>query len=262
MDSKPTGHIVLWEGASLVQVKSHYTEFPRSQSGGGKRNKVSGFSRASRKRMMVLLNSLQEEALRKAKLITLTYHRNEITTENLKSNFKAFAQSIRRHRPNASAVWKLEYQQRGSPHYHLLFFGRRIQHTWLAERWNSIAEPGDHEHLQAGTRIESCYHARNVGSYLTKYLGKVEEGGNVRTGIRHWGVINKAALPIATRRVIPCGGALAREVIQREYAKRSLGECGGSVGGVDLFFTNNGGARAFVDSIAGRAEVMEEWGQD
>lgn len=256
MKDPPTGHIVVYRGASLVQVFSHYTRFKHNRGSGGRRGEIGGFSPASRKRMMTLLNSIRESALRDSKLITLTYHRNEIPTNDIKKNFKSFRERLRRHHPEGSGIWKIERQKRGSPHFHILWFGRFICKDWIAEAWNQIAEPNDRFHLAAGTQIESARHADCVGRYLTKYLGKLDSGQEAELrplhGLRYWGVIGRAKLPVAPVEIIPLTGSAAREIIEHECAARSLGPCGSYVASVDLYQRGAGDNERWVNRVKSR----------
>lgn len=257
MRDPPTGHIIIHEGASLIQVFSHYTKFPRGHTGGGVRGEISGFSMASRKRMMIALNKIRESALRNSKLITLTYHRNEIPADKIKQDFKSFRERLRRNHPQGSGIWKLEQQKRGSPHFHILWFGGFICKDWVARSWNEIAEPGDNSHLAAGTQVESARHADCVGRYLTKYLGKPtsETAPNVRAlhGLRYWGFINRAGIPYATTRIIPLSGNAAREIIEFEYAARSLGDRGSTVECVNLFQPGARGNEQWLHRLKSRS---------
>ena len=259
-DPPATGHIVIYDEGSLIVVHSHYTKFKKDQVGGGKRGSCRGFSQASRKRMMILLNKLKESELRKSNLITLTYHRDYVKPTEIKKNFESFRSAFRRNYSKHSAVWKLELQRRGSPHYHLLQFGGYVCHRWVARTWNRIAEPEDSKHLHAGTRVERCEHASNVGRYLTKYLAKVEEGKSVHLyeGMRFWGVINRKSLPFSSSRVIRCHTNEAREIIEREYTKRSLGTGGAIVGSVHLFERGARGVKQWIDMSLPRSGDSDE----
>jgi hypothetical protein len=79
-------------------------------------------------------------------------------------------------------IWREEFQRRGAPHFHILLtFSRPPAYgqfkRWLSHTWNDIAEPGDAQHLAAGTNVERIRVDGQGGvlklvRYLAKYLGK------------------------------------------------------------------------------------------
>lgn len=108
------------------------------------------------------------------------------------------------------AVWRLESQRRGAPHYHLLLWMKLSQEDvqtqlvfreWIAETWFEVVGSGDDKHLKAGTSCElvkdESGHQGVIG-YLGKYLGKdsVHPGSQVfKSPVgRYWGVWNKKKL--------------------------------------------------------------------
>jgi hypothetical protein len=92
------------------------------------------------------------------------------------------------------ALWKLELQRRGAPHYHLFmarpngvsggrYYGLRFE-AWLSQVWAGIVEHPDPEqrrrHLAAGTRVDPsdalrCKDPRRLAVYFTAH-GKASAG--------------------------------------------------------------------------------------
>lgn len=81
------------------------------------------------------------------------------------------------------AVWRLEAQRRGAPHYHVLLWhnygdGKKVIRDfrkWCSECWYRVVGSGDVRHLKAGTQvkvIDSGEMLNGVMRYLGKYLGK------------------------------------------------------------------------------------------
>jgi len=113
--------------------------------------------------------------------------------------------------PFIGAIWRLEAQRRGAPHYHILLWHRmpemekaeRLEEFqgWLRKVWYRIVGSGDPEHLKHGveaTQITTKEAQRKVMIYLGKYLGK--DSVHPKSQVykypvgRHWGVWNKAEL--------------------------------------------------------------------
>lgn len=165
--------------------------------GGGVRGEITGFSRASRKRLLELAARLDVSGVIRPKFITLTM-RAIVPPAVAKRWLDSWFKRLRRLCPAASAIWRLEFQKRGSPHFHLLVFG--LPH-WdkleLQRAWGEIINES-----RPFTRIDAVRHGvRGVITYAAKYMGKVP---GVRSGLdnvtyltgRLWGVHNRAALPV------------------------------------------------------------------
>lgn len=90
---------------------------------GGVRGKVTSFSRASRRRMLNLVNSINKERAPLPTLVTLTSpsswpespHRWKEQLDNFRSRL------VRRY-GKVPVGWRLEYQRRGGLQFHLLVF--------------------------------------------------------------------------------------------------------------------------------------------
>jgi hypothetical protein len=119
-----------------------------------KRGCVSNFSGRSRKRMMETVAGLLTTAL--PLFVTLTYPESWPSEWNAwKFHLATFWKRVRRKWPNASALWKLEPQERGAPHFHLLIWGVEFMpHEWLAQAWYECCGMNDPAHLHAGMPLE------------------------------------------------------------------------------------------------------------
>lgn len=153
---------------------------------------------------MRFLSRLKVRKIR-ATFITLTFT-EVVSNEQAKKVFKRFAMRLRRKFSNASAVWRMEFQERGAIHFHLLAFNlpfwkqKELQQAWEActGEARSIAH------------IKLIHGARSVMAYVSKYIAKVDDRAaptsldNVsyqhvegKTVIgRFWGWINKELLPL------------------------------------------------------------------
>lgn len=171
-----------------------------------KREKVSGFSAASRRRLIDLLNRM-DDSWKRSTFVTLTFHLPP-TPKEAKAALKRFLERCREYFPEASAIWRMEYQpERGAIHFHLIFFNLpywpqfHLQDTWTecTDEVLSIA------HIKL-IRKYSTYMR-----YISKYVAKVDERSEVPSLVeasyqqkpsdlspgRFWGYHQKALLPIA-----------------------------------------------------------------
>lgn len=192
---------------------------PGRAVGGGKRAEITEFSKASRRRLMRLLNSVDRDRAALPYFVTLTYHRNWPKDRGgRKRHLDAFRKRLERKLGRFPAVWRLEFQKRGAPHYHLLLFlepgqvarefgqGRRELRrealsrlrcavSWL---WHEVAEPDSPEHFVAGTQVQEVRSWRGVNAYAAKYMAKLEKLDPSAAPIgRFWGLWRRDLLPIS-----------------------------------------------------------------
>lgn len=202
-----------YEG-SLVVMGAARQSRAASPVNDSKRGRVSSFSRRSRTRLMRLTASIRRRSLASALFVTLTYPaRWSADPARWKRDIDTFGKALRRAYPEASAVWRIEAQERGAPHYHLLVFGVSfIPYEWVAETWARVCEFSDADHLAAGTEVRACESGRKAVHYMSKYVAKVadEDHAEFRAGPlgpvvecpgRAWGIINRGYLPVSPVRV-------------------------------------------------------------
>lgn len=225
-----------------VQYRLQFTSQHRGMSP-GRRGAVAGLSYASKRRLRELVYSLQPTLLsrlvnrrlvRPASFVTLTWPledlpRNAEDPAWAKRCLKAWWKQLRRRYPDAWAVWVLEFQQNGNPHFHLVIrwgdpprnkAGWLALQAWVSESWAAVCAEGrgDPEgavlskHRQAGTNTRPL-DERITSASLTEYLAKA--GRDPRTGTadnavrelskaiqksarkhqgRWWGTLNRAAV--------------------------------------------------------------------
>ena len=195
--------IEYFEGSSVFKTTKG---MKCEQVGGGIRGGIKGFSKQSRYRLLLLIGKIKRSAALPM-FVTLTYPDQFPTVEQAKRDLKVFMQRMKRKFPDHGSIWKLEPQQRGAPHYHLLVWGVGYGELfdWVLNNWFEIAGQGDIKHFQfhAGVLpgsmpcVSEVRSWRGVWSYASKYLGKtfdVAEWGDKWTG-RFWGVVNSGNIP-------------------------------------------------------------------
>lgn len=175
----------------------------------GKRGNVTTFSKGSRTRLFDLFHRM--EVKRKPIFVTLTYGDEYPDARTAKKHLRALFERIRRKMDGlpVSAVWRLEFQVRGAPHFHIIFFDLPFicKLTWQYW-WEEIT--GTPEPF---TRVERVRSHKNLMAYVSKYVAKVEPAE--KTGFisltylhayiekygdnigRVWGVFQRQFLPMA-----------------------------------------------------------------
>lgn len=199
-------------GGSMVKLKG----YGGSGGGkGGKRDKVTFFSAASRRRLLQRLSSVDRGAALPL-FASLTYPGDDWPAdprrwhEHLESLYKRICRFF----PNCrvAIIWRLEPQKRGAPHFHLLIFGVKFLPYRLLGRWWSAIVGGGDVHAARCMRVERVRSWRGVMSYASKYLGKLGAGDRFETSAgevldevgRHWGVKGRANLPVTWVRYALC----------------------------------------------------------
>lgn len=172
--------------------------------GGGTRGRISGFSESSRRRLRELLHAIDRES--DALFLTLTYQDHCPTPTEAKRDLDVFWKRIDRRFGGLSAVWKLEPQERGHPHFHLLVFGTRfIDAQALSSIWHEVTAETAAQHEKAGVDVEGHLNLDGkIQGYMAKYMGATYDGWPDGGGEdwkemgRWWGVLGRDSLPIAS----------------------------------------------------------------
>jgi len=174
----------------------------------------------------------------RATFITLTFT-EVIDGERAKIVFKRFTMRLRRAFKQVSAIWRMELQERGAAHFHLLCFNlpywkqAELQKTWeeCTREARSIVD------------IRLVHGARSIMSYISKYIAKSDptsledvsyqhvdrESGEIPALGRFWGWINKNALPL---------GELHEGVLTNDYTIKSVSAWAWKLTGVENTYHN------------------------
>jgi hypothetical protein len=197
---------------SFEDTKTSNRLSPSRHPSGGIRDRVRGFSRASRRNLLLRLASINRSAFRafKGRLIsiTLTYpHEYPEDPEVCKSHLKALRRRLQRNFGEFAGFWRVGIQKRGAWHFHLLLFmGPSFGpidtlRRFISSSWYEVTGKGSEGHLRAGTRVEAVKRWKEATSYVERYLAKPEEfPEGLHTG-RIWGVWNESLLPVRWEKV-------------------------------------------------------------
>lgn len=212
---KPERELVLRVGGSLATVRTGLS----GGAGGGLRGDVTGFSSASRRRLMRLIASLSRSE--RPTFVTLTYP--DIVPagpDKWKRDMDVFGKRAFRAYPEAGFIWRIEFKERKSglgagtiaPHFHLLVYGAmwRGLKAWCSSAWWEVVGTGDVNHRKAGSRVERVRSFGGIMRYVGKYIAKEDDYPSDWSG-RVWGVIGRKNLPWAVEVVI---SLTDREAIQ------------------------------------------------
>src|SRR5215204_6920827 len=180
---------------------------PPKRHGRGMRDRVRGFSRASRTNLLRRLASINRSAFKGVRgrmiFVTLTYPRKYPEDPELcKRHLKAFRKRLQREYGSFAAFWRLGIQKRGAWHFHLLLFvGPSVRSVgelrrFISSSWYEVTGKVSEGHLRTGTRVEAVKRWKEATSYVERYMAKPEEfPEGLQTG-RIWGVWNEELLPV------------------------------------------------------------------
>jgi hypothetical protein len=172
---------------------------------GGTRGKIEGFSQGARRRLIDLMARLLVDGVR-VTFITLTFQGVPVA-QDAKAALKRFTMRLRRRFPQASALWRMERQKRGSIHFHMIWFRlpfvpQAVLQTWWTQCTRETLSILD---------VRLVRGKRQAMSYVSKYVAKRSppaEGASFNDGTyqhasqddqagKWWGIVNREALPMA-----------------------------------------------------------------
>lgn len=206
--------ISVWGSGSLIEVKM---ASPQENRRPGKRGKITSFSKSARWAMRKFLARIERGAL--PVVVGLTYP--DVFTPDparWKADLHALVIRMGRELDRLGGTWKLEFQERGAPHFHLLVWGleanrpggrvgkgdvkHRPRHTrkefreWVSRVWFEVVGSGDEKHLRAGTNVERVRCPNGIQSYVAGYQSKDDQTlVGVEVG-KYWGKFGVANLPM------------------------------------------------------------------
>ena len=212
------------------------------------RGNITDFSRKSRKRLFELCATLDWKKTR-ARFVSLTYHNKIPPLGITRKHLRAFIKRVWRQYGMCAVLWRLEFQERGAPHFHMLFFdGKYMPRDVLLRWWREITEDDTINQLD----IRYIYSSRKARAYISKYIAKLPVDGDVSTSLdtvpypaatdflgRVWGVENRALLCYALAMVIETIDVWAFWSLKRAARKVYRAINGRERAGFTLFVENS-----------------------
>lgn len=169
---------------------------------GGRRQAITTFSKRSRRRLRRWLHAIPRDA--DCLFVTLTYHETDPSPATAKEHLDKFCKRLERAYPACSVVWKMEPQERGTVHFHLLVYGvQYIPALQLSEAWHECTNEDSKAHRKAGVDIERGVHNEDgkLQAYFAKYMGKEvseKQAGMWENPGRWWGIRFRDNLPLGS----------------------------------------------------------------
>jgi len=173
------------------------------------RGEITSFSRKSRKRLLEMVARFEQRE--KTVMLTLTFGQRFPSANLAKKFLKTFLQRLRRKFPRVSGFWRLEYQKRGAPHFHLMLFdfpyvpAQDIARSWAEVIGDEYCNTANGQVRPPSVQIKLLKGKKQAMYYCSKYMAKTEDdrdGGTfndvpyLHTG-RYWAAFGKRYLPYA-----------------------------------------------------------------
>lgn len=160
------------------------------KKGGGKRGEIEVFSRASRYRLFRQLHQIEFKTV---SFVTLTYPAQFPTEPRVyKGNLKEWRRRFEILYGKVKAIWRLEFQERGAPHFHIMYLDCPFIPIWdLGYLWKSVCHTYDLAHEINGVDLKLITDNSQqalIAFYLGKYIAKVDERGeqHAKENVGRW----------------------------------------------------------------------------
>lgn len=186
------------------------------------RSIIKKFSKRSRFRLFKLLAKIDHQLNFPPIFISLTYHYGHtLQKKSTKSQLNLFLTRLRQFDPKVQFIWRIELQERGAPHYHLIIFPglpilippNKHYNIVISQIWHSIADPNSEAHSEYGCKVVNIRNYTQACSYLSKYIAKVENLNDDIIEGRHWG--NSYNMPFKICRTIEYQDFQAKYIIEK-----------------------------------------------
>ena len=178
--------VKIYPGARLIEcVTKRKQGIMREQT--PKRGHIVEFSRKSRRRLMIMFAKIVSKIM--PLFVTLTYPDHYPDARTAKRQLKAFLMRCKRRWPEFGYIWRLEFQKRGAPHFHLFMWGidPRDAFVNMPRLWYQVVGSNDIKHLDHGCKVEKIRSYRGTMNYASKYVCKVSEEIPEDSLGRFWG---------------------------------------------------------------------------
>lgn len=199
----PKASVSIYKTGSALTVRRRIYSGASKGGPGGPRENIRSFSRASRRRLLRKVAQLDRSVLPVFATLTYPLEYSPDPTEWKRHLNSVWAKRLRRQYPNAAYIWRLEFQRRGAPHFHLILYGATGSieefRQWLSLSWYETVQSGDEKHLRAGTNAKQTRSSAGTVGYMAKELGKTSQASlsdDYPDGVgRWWGVKFGGSLP-------------------------------------------------------------------
>jgi len=194
-------------------------------------NDIKKFSKKSRKNLFNIFNCLEYSEYGLPLFVSATWHYDAPDTRTkLKSDLEKFVQKLKRGLPPFHAIWKLEYQERGVPHFHFILLpldkSEKMftpqRENFIKEKWLSLKKCKCAHCKLFAIKTVSCNNYKMSISYISKEIAKVQDNYFDHDLGRIWGTSENMRLN--HKLTLPCPINLYHEIIDRKLEENFRNE--------------------------------------
>jgi hypothetical protein len=159
-------------------------------------NDIKNFSQKSRQRLFQKFNKIRYSDYGIPLFLSLTWHYDSPDNKkSIKLFLRNFLKRIFRELPKFHYIWKFEYQQRGTPHFHIILFPLDKKNIWNVEEvkkivrkhWLQLKQCNCSACKQYSTHVVNCETIKKSLSYIAKEIAKVQDTYEAHDLGRIWG---------------------------------------------------------------------------
>jgi hypothetical protein len=192
----PEQEIELYLYEHQIEFKTAFYLEPPDYHIYGIRGDIKMFSRSSRLRLMKFLASLPYSELGIPFFVTLTYHQYFPESYHIcKDDLHHFLVDLKRRFPDLKYIWKMEFQKRGAPHFHIIVFlpeknARKTEYQFkrvLFSLWKKHLQCGCFWCSRHSVKVQKIQSFRRLSFYVSKYMAQVDETYREEGTGRFWG---------------------------------------------------------------------------
>lgn len=203
---RPKHTCIFHTEGSLLELKRPRRSLDRGTVGLAEvpaRAEITEFSRKSRQRLRIDLAKVDQRKAGRPIFATLTYPADfPYLPEIYKGHLATFSRRFARAFVNGAFHWKLEFQERGAPHFHPIFWNLQAVEIsefrrWLAQNWFEVVDSGDEKHLRAGTSAEWLRSQFGILRYVSGYQCQTDQTLPGQKVGRYWGIVARCNVPYA-----------------------------------------------------------------
>jgi hypothetical protein len=187
------------------------------------RGTIKGISSKSRYRLIRILAQISRPD--EPVFITLTYRNFTDDFATWKRHLHNFRRVLADDFPEYCGLWRLEFQERGAPHFHILAWlvrevGLEALQARLKTIWCRVIGQTTAANLEFGCTVEPVTDFRRTAFYISLYQSKdSQDRKDIDTG-REWGVWKRERLglePVSTVTLTATQFQLLRRTVRRNY---------------------------------------------
>lgn len=168
-----------------IEIRSYESNkrigFRGNQIYGKHQNKKESRLQSNQRAKKKLINLIHSNFTTASKFITLTFQDNVTNLDDANKAFYSFIRKVRRIEPEIKYVSTIEFQKRGSIHYHLIINSdKKWDYEIYLKKWRRSIEAVKTISNGGAIRIENIKDLNATIDYLTKYLTKNMTNQNLR----------------------------------------------------------------------------------